>query len=96
MTRDKNYRKKASKSYKLASLRHKNCDGLIMTLKDKYKNYNNNLDQIYKLEKEGKIIVIQPDKDLEIKRTEKSKEKLINGYNLGYKKAEEIIKRIKN
>ena len=96
MTRDKNYRKKSSKSYKLSSLRHKNCDVLIMTLKDRYKNYNNNLDQIYKLEKEGKIIVIQPDKDLEIKRTEKSKEKLINGYNLGYKKAEEIIKRIKN
>ena len=47
----------------------------------------------YALEKEGKIIVIQPDNELGIKRTEKSKKKLENGYKLGYQKAEEIIKK---
>lgn len=93
MTRDKNYHKKASKSYKLAALRHKGYDGLINTLKMRHDNYNKTLDIIYKLEKEGKIILIQPDEDLEIARTEKSKEKLTSGYNKGYKITKEIIKK---
>jgi predicted patatin/cPLA2 family phospholipase len=92
MTRGRNYRKKAFKSYKIARLRHKH-EGLINALKERHNNYNNELDKIYALEKEGKIIVIQPDNELGIKRTEKSKKKLENGYKLGYQKAEEIIKK---
>ena len=45
--------------------------------------YNQMLDEIEELEKEGKVLVIRPTSNLKVKRMEVSKNKLINLYNLG-------------
>ena len=58
--------------------------------------YNMTLDYIASEEKAGKLFVIQPDKDLPVKRVEKDPQKLMEAYNMGRTAALEKINDIKS
>ena len=58
--------------------------------------YNKQCEFIEKLEKDGKIIVLRPSEHIEVKRTEKDKEKLQKMYDLGIKDCSEKIDIIKS
>ncbi|MDY6226658.1 MULTISPECIES: patatin-like phospholipase family protein [unclassified Clostridium] len=96
LTQHKGYRKSKSKIMPIIKRKYKNYKGLIDAMENRYKIYNDTLDLLDKLEKEGKCFVIRPSAPLEVSRFERDKNKLETIYNRGYEDAkalsEDLIK----
>lgn len=84
LTRPKEYRKTANKSGLVANIVYRNYPNFAKAISTRYKKYNDTLDYIEKLEKQGKIVVIRPSETLDVARLEKDPQKLIKAYRLGY------------
>lgn len=97
LTRDKTYRKpmitnKMKKLYKLAY--HKYPE-LIEKLNTMPERYNKLQEELLELEKEGKIFIIRPEKEVTVSRLEKDKTKLENLYKEGISEAEKNLEALK-
>ncbi|MBO5974372.1 MAG: patatin family protein [Paludibacteraceae bacterium] len=86
LTRPKGYRKSA-KNFQLPSFIYKQYPNLRNALNKRSELYNEQLDFVQKMEKEGKIIVVAPEIDLKVGRIETNISKLKAIYNLGYSTA---------
>ena len=77
LTRDKTYRKPmtSNKMKKLYKLAYHKYPKLIEKLNTMPERYNKLQDEIIDLEKEGKIFIIRPEKEVTVSRLEKDKEK---------------------
>ncbi len=95
LTRARDYRKKADSTYPAMKVLYRKYPELLKVLKDRHTRYNDTLDYIFRLEEEGRAIVLAPEVTLAIGRTEKNKEKLTVGYKLGRKAALTQIDKIK-
>lgn len=85
LTRNEGYRKKQSKANEIGyKMYKKKYPKLANVLKNRYVEYNKQLDYCEKLEKDGNAIIIRPTVDMNIGRFEKDKEKLKRIYNNGY------------
>lgn len=100
LTRDKSYRKSPIKYADIIKYKYRKYPRLVNTLLSRYKNYNQTLDFIDKLEAEGKAIVIRHEKPLNVGRLERNPKKLDELFQIGYEDAknsyEKIIKFIKS
>jgi len=85
LTRHKGYRKSSVPEPLQKFYRHhfKNAPGMIDRLVTAPLRYNEKLDEIEQLEKEGKVFVIQPKKPVSVSRIEKDVEKLTALYQDG-------------
>jgi len=63
--------------------------------KSKSSVHNETVEKILELEKQGKVFVIRPSEDINVKRLEKDIEKLNHVYNLGVKDGNHIIEDLK-
>ncbi|NLJ89148.1 MAG: patatin family protein [Epulopiscium sp.] len=84
LTRHKGYRKKPSKTTKLAKKIYAEYPNLIEAMANRHLMYNSTLDYIEQLEKEGKVFVVYPSKPIKVKRVEKNPKKLSALYEQGY------------
>ena len=96
LTRPKDYRKKQNKLLPLFRFKYKAYPKFVETMSRRANKYNMTLDYIASEEKAGKVFVIQPDKDLPVKRVEKDPQKLMEAYNMGRTAALEKINDIKS
>lgn len=97
LTRPSGYRKgkpKGTGIYKM--ILGKNHAGAYNALKQRYIKYNQTLDELEKLEKEKKVLIIRPSQDLAVKRTERDPNKLEQLYKLGYEDAKNLFNDILN
>lgn len=62
---------------------------------NRYKKYNEELEKVSKLEREGKILVIRPSKLVKVKRIEKDANKLQEMYDLGKDDTLKLLDKIK-
>ena len=94
LTRPITYRKEKTTGiqYKLF---YKKYPKLVEKLESRYKEYNDTVDKIVELEKEGKLFVIRTSENITIKRLEKDIEKLQKVYDLGLKDGNNIIEDLK-
>ena len=83
-TRVKDYRKKG-KVLKLLKHKYRKYPNFVSALDNRNKMYNDTLDEIERLENEGKIFVIRPSKAIPIKRIENNPEIIQAQYDLGVK-----------
>lgn len=90
LTRNKGYRKKASKM-RVAKAFYRKYPGLQKALSERNSTYNKTMDLIDHLEQEGKIIVIRPLRPIEVGRMEKDTSKLTDLYQEGYEIARKLI-----
>lgn len=90
LTRNRGYRKKES-SFKLPAFIYRKYPHLREALKMRSILYNNQLELIERLEKEGNTIVIRPEKPIVVDRMEKNVQKLTDLYNEGYACAKKIL-----
>ena len=98
LTRDKNYRKpEVSKTmkrvYKKVYAKYPELIEKLNTIPDRY---NQTKDYINKLEKEGRIIVVQPKKAVTVSRLEKDKKKLQDLYDDGVNDMKEKLEELKS
>lgn len=87
LTRDEKYRKKPNKLIGLIRLKYRKYQGLVKAMETRHKRYNRELARISKLEKQGKIFVIRPKKQVEVGRLEKDASKMKALYDCGYNDA---------
>ncbi len=94
LTRDRNYRKPEIKGRMKALYKHvyNKYPKLVEKLCTMPERYNKIKEEINELEKEGKIIVIAPEKPVNVARLEKDKEKLKKLYEQGVQDAEKFVK----
>ena len=94
LTRPADYRKKPS-SNPLMRYRYRNYPAFLQTMENRADSYNRTLEQISRLEKEGKIFVIRPKESLHVKRMEKNLQKVRAAYDSGYRDGLESIEKLK-
>lgn len=90
LTRNKGYRKKNGRM-RIAKVFYRRYPQLQKTLSERNAVYNRTMDQIEKLEAEGRIIVIRPERPVEVGRMEKDTGKLSALYQEGYEIASKMI-----
>lgn len=94
LTRDKEYIKKKMPSFPI-ELCYKKYPEFKKALKNRHNMYNESLEKIKDLEKEGRAFVIRPREPLQIKRMEKSPEGLQKVYDEGVNEALKEMNRLK-
>lgn len=82
LTRHSTYRKKKGNKL-IPKLYYKKYPNFINAINSRYLKYNEELDKVHSLEKEGKVFVVRPSKVVDIKRTEKDPKKIQEMYDLG-------------
>lgn len=96
LTRNNTYRKNKNSLMPVMKLKYKKYPNFVKSMADRHIVYNETLDFIKELEKNGDVFVIRPKKPVTIGRTEKNREKLEALYNDGYNDAkdcyEELLK----
>lgn len=83
LTQPADYLKKKNSLLPLMKLMLKKYPKLIEALANRHNMYNETLEYIKEKEKRGDILVIRPEKSLDIKRTEKNPDELQRVYDIG-------------
>lgn len=84
LTRPIEYRKKETEM-KWLQARYKKYPKFMKAIAKRNKSYNEKVERIIRLEKEGKVFCIRPSKRVNIKRIEKNELIILEQYNLGKK-----------
>lgn len=95
LTRDASYRKKPLSFKSLYKRKFKEHKGFCEALINRYKEYNETVEFIDKLERQGQIIVIRPSEPINIGRFEKKKEVFDKIHALGKKDIRRKIHQVK-
>ena len=95
LTRPRGYRKKEGKLNPVMKLMMRKYPALIPAMERRAMEYNRVLDLLDELEKEKKVLIIAPTKDLHVKRVEKDKEKVRAIYDLGVDDTRKRLSEIK-
>lgn len=96
LTRDRKYRKGPNKVMLPARLRYgREFPKLVEKMQNRHLQYNETLDYLYEEEKKGNVLIICPDKPVEIGRIEKNREKLEQLYEEGYNTAKKQYSKMK-
>ena len=90
LTRNKGYRKK-SQDLRIPHFIYKKYPRLRVVLSRRCACYNEQLELVERLEEEGEIIVIRPEKPVVVDRIEKNIKKLEDLYQEGYECAQKVM-----
>ena len=93
LTRPEGYRKKASRM-NAVKIVYKEYPAFVRAMQSRYRRYNQTLEGLEELEKQGQILILRPSRDLGIGRMEKRPDKVRSLYNLGREDAEAKIKQV--
>ncbi|MCH5300782.1 MAG: patatin family protein [Ruminococcus sp.] len=96
LTQPRDYRKQFDKSIELSAKAFKKYPEFCKALYSRPENYNNCLEKIVELEKEGRVFVIAPKESLGIKRTEHKAEEIKRIYDLGLEDFEDAKNLLKD
>lgn len=89
LTRNKGYRK-SDKQLRLPRFIYRKYPLLRETLERRNAHYNKQIAMVEQLESEGKLIVLRPERPIEVDRIERDTRKLLALYNEGYACAERL------
>jgi len=96
LTRPRGYVRGKEKATPLVKAAYKKYPEFLKSFLNLPESYNNSMKRLNELEKEGKVFIIAPKKDLGVGRTEKSPKKLKRIYEEGYRECEMVEKELKN
>lgn len=94
LTQNKGYLKKPFKQKAIAKLVYRKYPKVVEALVKRHETYNKQLALCEQLEKEGRAIIIRPLKPLQVGRTTRDKELLLQLYDEGHTESLEAIKEI--
>ncbi len=89
LTRNKGYRKPNKESF-VPPLFYGRYPALREAIRTRNLRYNAQLDEVERLEREGKIVVIRPEEPIRVGRMERDTRKLLDLYEEGYRLAASI------
>ena len=94
LTRNRGYSKKPSKFTFMVKRKYPHYTGLQKALAERCRTYNDTLRYVEQEEKNGTVLVIQPQEPLTVGRMERNPQKLEKLYLQGYEDARKSFKRI--
>lgn len=94
LTREPGYKKKAENT-KLTAFLYRKYPKFVAAMNDRPRRYNAKIREIRQMEKDGKVLVIQPQAPLEIGRLENNPEKIQEIYNLGCEDGLKYVEAVK-
>ena len=74
---------------------YKKYPNLVNSINSRYKNYNDTVEKIIKMENNKEIFVIRPSKIINVKRIEKDTDKLQEMYDLGIEDCKNSLNELK-
>lgn len=97
LTQPLNYRKQplSKNKQRIIRLKFHKYPNLINTMLNRYKKYNEVIEDIIEMEKQGELFVIRPEKQINIKLSENNPEKLQEIYDMGVDSGKKLIKKLK-
>ena len=95
LTRPEGYIKKPFSMLWLAKIFYRKFPNFIATLKNRHKDYNQTINYITDLEKQGKILVLRPSKLVKISRMETNVDIIKQMYELGRQDALNMLSNIR-
>lgn len=90
LTQYREYRKGKNNLMPMIRHNYKKYPNLVNALQNRHIAYNHTLDDLYQLEKEGKVFIIQPQKPVTISRVETDANKLKKLYEDGFQDAKRL------
>ncbi len=90
LTRNRGYRKPEGKTF-LPFFFYRRYPALREAIRNRNRCYNQQLDEVERLEEAGEISVIRPLKPIEVGRMERNPQKLLALYDEGYELASQIV-----
>ncbi|WP_320052481.1 patatin family protein [uncultured Acetobacteroides sp.] len=96
LTRHAGYRKEPIKGKLLLKLAYRNYPNVVKAIIDRSNKYNQALEELERLEAEGKVFVIRPEQPIAVSRLENNPENLARAYEVAVKEAEQILPKLKN
>ncbi|MCD8098013.1 MAG: patatin family protein [Lachnospiraceae bacterium] len=94
LTRPAGYRKKPSGAGPGRVL-YRKYPAFVRAMEQRYRKYNETMDEIERMEASGEILVVRPSRDPGIGRMERRPDKVQGVYQLGYRDALEKMKKIR-
>lgn len=95
LTRERGFVKSPEPARRLYARKYRRYPGVVRMLDRRHTVYNQTLDYLRELEKEGRALVIAPEKPLGIGRYEKHVDKLRAAYDLGYTDTKALAARLR-
>ena len=95
LTRPRSYRRKPDKGMKLVRRRYKDYPVFLEVMERRAEVYNQDREQLFQAEREGKLLVITPESTLGVSRTERDTEKLRLLWAAGYQAAVDRLEEIR-
>lgn len=94
LTRPREYRRKPDQMIRLIRKQYQEYPKFVQTMETRAQRYNENREQLFALEREGKVLVIAPQSTLGVGRIERDTEKLrllwAEGYQMTVERMDEI------
>ena len=94
LTQPLSYRKEPMNRHLIRAF-YRKYPNLCRTLEERHDRYNAQVEEVVRLEKEGKIFVIRPDEALDIKRLEKNPDVLARVHDIGLADGEKTMAALK-
>lgn len=94
LTREAGYKKKPQNT-KLLKLKYRKYPEFVKAMGNRHITYNNAVKKIEQLERRKEVVIIRPEKALEIGRLEKNPEKAQEIYDVGYQDGLKAIGKVK-
>ena len=88
LTKEEGYIREPATGLSLIRMRYHKYPKIYEVMKERHNTYNETMEYIRRLEKEGKAFVIQPKVKSDVGRLEKNEEKMKALYDIGYKDTE--------
>lgn len=95
LTRPEGYRKKESRATALLRMIYRKYPNMVKSFLERSERYNETLDELELLEKDGKAFIIRPRSSLKVARMENDPEKLRKVYDEALQQMEDVIPRLK-
>lgn len=94
LTKEVGYVREPATGLSLIRMRYHKYPKIYEVMKERHNTYNETMEYIRRLEKEGKAFVIQPKVKSNVGRLEKDEEKMQDLYDDGYRDAKECFERL--
>lgn len=94
-TKPQGYRKTPFRHSWLARNFYPEYPGLVEALAKRYQVYNDALEQVEELERQGMVVLIRPSAEIQVGRTTTDPSRLTKLYELGYRDTEAQLEKIK-
>ena len=95
LTRERSYRKEPEKTMPLLRRAFRQYPGFLDTMARRADNYNESREQLFTLEREGRVLVIAPESTAGFSRTEKDLEKIRAMWRSGYFAGREAVSAVR-